>query len=253
MLSLTAILIAGQPRFTKDFTDLIHNLKGSTLYHWHICLWDKNPKPDKELDNRLELIHPLMREPTEQQIRKLFRKHLPGHHSIATVRIMPCEPPPYPQFTPYNCKTQSVWNQWWGWYCIKQQLAEWENKYGKYDCVIKARPDIGLIKPLDLTDCNLNEITTSNNGQHGYKGWAMNDLIGISNSDNMHTWLDVINHAEKYKNSGCVFHPETMLAWHLKKENKITVKEAGWSLSFRTPDSNDPLRSDWGTWIPECP
>ena len=231
-----AVIVSGQPRFTNDLINFIANLDGCTTVDWHILLWKNNPPPDHPAGRNY--IPDTLRYPTVEQIHKLFENKLPQHHSIKTVTIEDYLPPPMPNFKAQGCTPQNVWPMWWGWYRVSQQCQQWETLHGKYDRIIKARLDIGFPAPVDINNYDPTRIIVANNGQHGYNNYQMNDLIGISSSDNIHTWCRVINHAEQWVNKGCSFHPETVLCYHLRANN-LRIEVAPWTLNFRS------LGSDW--------
>jgi hypothetical protein len=118
----------------------------------------------------------------------------------------------------------------------------------KYDLIVRARPDLGLVAPLDLTQCHPDKVTAPNYNWHGH-GYTICDMMGIGSSDVMSKYASVSKNAsELIKHIS--FHPETLLAYNLHTYG-IPIHRAPWictnrSDSYKTTDNM--LRVPFGRW-----
>jgi hypothetical protein len=124
----------------------------------------------------------------------------------------------------------------------------------QYDIVIRARPDISLNSPINLTtlknslDQYPNRVLVARDGQHGY-GYNTNDVIAISLENNISIYTDLINHSIKYNNAGIMFHPETLLAYHMHCNGLVSTPDLDVSLrpdAVTLPDGT--VTVDFGRW-----
>jgi hypothetical protein len=110
-----------------------------------------------------------------------------------------------------------------GWNIVDRLRQE---HHDEYDLVIRARPDLYLPEPLNLTyiksiiDQHLKTVVISNGGQHGYQ-YTANDLIAISSPGNMAIYTDLVNHVKAYNDQQIVFHLPVPISY--KKINLVLV------------------------------
>jgi hypothetical protein len=92
----------------------------------------------------------------------------------------------------------------------------------KYDVVFRIRPDMLF---LDNKHSELQSIITAGiNDKHVYlpkfpwiiTKYTVVDFFAFGNSKTMDIYSEVINHIDSYYNKGLLFHPETLLGFHLK-------------------------------------
>jgi hypothetical protein len=120
--------------------------------------------------------------------------------------------------------------------------------------VIRARPDLCLPNPINLIniknvlDQDTSAVLVPNGAQHGY-GYGINDIMAITSPKNIEIYTDVVSHSIEYNRDGIVFHPETLLAYHLVK-NKLKIVpfiDVG-IRSNMIKLSDDQFTVDFGNW-----
>lgn len=95
---------------------------------------------------------------------------------------------------------------------LKQDYEELNNF--KYDIVIRYRADIFMNKPFNLLQ---EPIVIPNIGFYG----GYNDQLAYGQSNYMDKYCNLYNKIDEYYDQGMPIHPETMLKFHLDKENII--------------------------------
>ena len=241
-----AILISGQPRFNREFNDLLDNLDSNDQIDFFFYLWNSDPK-------EIHWIPPTW--PIDPQlIESKIRSNLPANSHIADIKILPQVP--YTVTRSYNLTPWSnPVNIWYTYYGIKQvnlMREQYEQVNGVYDLVIKARPDTGIDRSIDFSfikqylDENPNTVIVPNDRRYGMSGVSVNDLLGIGLSSTMSTYCRAVDFFDKYNDEGCKYHGETLLAWHLTKNN-IDIPETNFNCTFREHwyAHNTP---DYGPW-----
>lgn len=219
-----AVLISGSPRFYTGLDTFINNLSGFETADWFVDLWKNNPHPDKLGYENHVLVAPTWRQVDREWAVNKIKSNLPPNHQLANLSVYDNDLIEYPVITGpqvHHSNFLSIWKMHLGWKRVDTLRQTYENQYNiKYDLVIRARPDNRLKNILNLTTVKnlLNQspkrIFVSNGGQHGY-GYNTNDIIAISSPDNISIYTDLINHSIKYNNAGIMFHPETLLAYHM--------------------------------------
>lgn len=242
----TAVLISGQPRFTREFDEFLSNLKNYDQLDFFFYLWDSKPEDSK-------LIPPTWPS-TQEDIKSKILSNLPANSNIARLEIIP-----QPDYIPTRNYNSTPWtilpNMWRMFYGIKQvnQLREeWENKYGTYDLIIRARPDIGLESSLNLIevknylDQNINTVLVPNNHRNGV-GISINDMIGVGSSQSMSVYARVYDYLDHYHDADVPYHNETLLGHHLNV-NGIVYPGNNINALFRKY-SNENTEIDYGRWL----
>jgi len=242
-----AILISGQPRFNREFNDLLDNLNPNDQLDFFFHLWNSDP-------SEIHWIPPTWPK-TYDDIRDRISSNLPANANIVDLRVLPQID--YKVTRNYNLTHWSnPVNIWYTYYGIKQvnlMREEYEQLMGPYDLVIKARPDTGIDSPIDFNfikeylDANPNTVIMPNDRRYGMAGDAVNDLLGIGLPKTMSTYCSAIDYFDRYNDQGCPYHGETLLAWHLKA-NDIDVPETNFNCTFREHwyKHNIPDYGKWG-------
>lgn len=92
-----------------------------------------------------------------------------------------------------------------------------------YDCVVRSRTDLQLSSEIAFErflPMIRDFIVFPDNGH--WRG-GLNDQFAFSSSANMDAYSSVFDYINDHCNSGCVFHPETLLRFHLQKMGKPIV------------------------------
>jgi hypothetical protein len=239
-----ALLISGQPRFNREFNDLLNNLDSNDQVDAFFYLWNSNPK-------EIHWIPPTW--PTDPTaIKSKIKANLPANVNIAEIKILPQIK--YVVTKQYNLTPWSnPVNIWYTYYGIKMVNEMREHHADDYDLVIKGRPDTGIDRSIDFgfikqyLDDNPDTVIMPNDRRYGMAGIAVNDLLGIGLPATMSTYCRAVDYFDQYNDQGCPYHGETLLAWHLTKNN-IDIPETNFNCTFREHwyAHNKP---DYGPWI----
>lgn len=222
-----AVLISGSPRFNKDFDTFVNGISNSYQVDWFVHLWKQNPPPDKlGYENYILVADPWRTVNRDWAISRLSSA-LPGNHKLINLEIYDNSLINYPEITGpqmHHINFQSIWKMHLGWKCVDTLR---QTHHEKYDLVIRARPDLYLQRSLELDHIKniINQapetVLVPNGAQHGH-GYCINDIMAISSPENISIYTDLVSQSIEYNRKGIMFHPETILAYHLI-ENKLKI------------------------------
>jgi hypothetical protein len=116
---------------------------------------------------------------------------------------------------------------------LLRQQYEAENNF-KYDIVLRCRTDVFFFKSFED-----HELTMARAGfvliptEWDFKNISticVSDSFAMTNSKSMSKYANLYNKYEKYYNSGCQMHPETLFGKHILNEGltRIEIKGHGW-------------------------
>lgn len=237
-----AALIQGDPRFCSEFDLFLENLVGYDQIDWFFYLWEKSP-PTANLvgGSGHRVVAPSWQNITKEWAYNKIQSHLPDDHYIADIVLDDQERLVFKEITEnvaHETIQSNVWKMWFSQYKVNELKSRYEKANGFiYDMVIRTRPDIALLDPLDLeiVKCHLdnrpNMILMPANKHCGY-GIKVCDLLGIGSSQNMNVYCDLYNQALKHHSKGIIFHPETLLGVHLLKNN-LYFRYGTFEIDFR--------------------
>jgi len=245
-----AFLLTASPRFCNEFDKFINSLKNFSQVDYFCYLWNNNQPPDKPGYEDQILLSERWRYPDPMWAEEKIKTNLPSGHILKRLVFQDPERIPIPKVTPHGAVVWSVWRMHYSWHQADLLRQQEETVSGPYDLIIRGRPDIGIVGDIDLTGFkNTDSIWVPNHGWHGF-GHSICDIMALGTRDTMKTYCDVINHSLHYvRNGACPFHPETMLAYHLRA-NKIPVRPGNWGYTIR-PDLykvNDYQTVNFGRW-----
>ena len=239
-------MLSGQPRFNREFSDLLKNLKNYDQIDIFLYLWNSDPAESVFIPTTW---------PTDpDSIKSRIQANIPGHARVADLQVLPQiehQATGNYNLTPWSNPV----NIWYTYHGIKQvniMRESHETLYGKYDFVIKARPDAGLRDPIDCyrikeyLDGNPCSVIMPDDRRFGMQGNPVNDLIGIGLSSTMSTYCSAIDYFDQYNEQGTLYHGETLLSKHLTT-NGIQFPSLGVICTFREHwyAHNQP---DYGVW-----
>lgn len=221
-----AILLPGQPRFTKDFTNFLNNLQGYDSADWFCYITNNNRTDDVSRD--VSIPEEWMTfDPVEGKNR--LESYLPANNFIRAFEISNCEHINIP-----TIPRQSHFKGWYNIYRANQLRIE----YGQeYDMVIRARSDVGINELFNLQTIDpvqLNQsIVMPGNQWAGAGGYEACDQFAICSPDHMNIYADLANKVEGYLNENLFgYNPEALLGLHLSRNNVPTVK-GNYTISLR--------------------
>ena len=221
-----AILLPGQPRFNKDFTNFLNNLQGYDQADWFCYITNNNRTDDVSKDVNI---------PAEwitfdiEEAKDRLYSYLPANNHIRAFDISDCEQIPIP-----SIPRQSHYKGWYNIYRANQLRI---NSGIKYDMVIRARSDVGINEPFNLQTIDQtlldNTIIMPGNQWAGVGEFEACDQFAISSSANMNIYADLANKVDGYLNENLFgYNPEALLGLHLKRNNVLTVK-GDYTISLR--------------------
>jgi hypothetical protein len=112
----------------------------------------------------------------------------------------------------------------------------------KYDLVLRARPDLAIIKPIKFDDISKDTITILNSGLPTARNHAFNCDFAVGNSRTMDVYAGIFDNIEEYIAEGCRFYGESLVFWHLYK-NQFSTR----SISSGTNVSGNVIKNEWHT------
>lgn len=242
-----AVLISGQPRFTKEFDFFLDNASDYDQMDFFFYLWNTWPPTDQRI--------PKTWSNDEAIASEKISKNLPKNCNLKKLKIT--SPPNYIP-NPNLRLTQwsfpvDMWYQWYSLKMVNGLRVEHEKDYGNYDLVIRARPDVGIREPLSLNWVYQyvqkfpNHIITPGNRRVGMY-IPVNDWFGIGTGEAISVWCSLVDNVEKYHNTTDLpYTCETFLGYHLKV-NGIELPASDIYGIFREYcESQGPL-NDHGRW-----
>lgn len=267
-----AVLVPGLPRFCREFDLFIENLPSRVNYDWYFYLWQGTPQTDLERQSeraqgggdahtqRFNLVHPRFWSWTPEELEPYLAARLPAGHRVAALVQGDHRTVPMPDFGSNRAQEISIMNTVKNWTSLSRCWDLLRAQGQDYDLVIRARADIALNAPLDLSSITelikrrFNMVIISNNNQCGH-GVLINDWYAVTTLQNMATYANIADKCETYARQGIIFHPETMLAYHLQQHGLVwqpggvglRLRELGtWQGEPYQPGS--VYTSDWGRW-----
>lgn len=246
-----AVLIPGSPRFCSEFDKFISGLVNYSSVDYFCYLWSNNPLPDKPGGyDEYRLLTDQWRDPNPSWAQEKIKSNLPNGHHLRGLKFADSSNLVYPKVTPHGAVVWSVWRMHYSWHQVDLMRQEYEYYNQPYDLVIRARPDCGIVGKIDCEKYSQTEnIYVPNHGWHGL-GHSICDIMALGNSHNMKIYNSVVNNSLTYVENGWIpFHPETILAFHLKMNN-LNVRQGDWGYTIR-PDlyEKDGFKTvNFGLW-----
>lgn len=249
-----AVLISGEPRFSQEFTEFVDQLPKDCSIDWFFWLWSQSPAGSYA---NTVFVAPAWQSITEPWARSKIESNIAGdQHQIASVIVENKSNWPPPEI--HHKAGETDIGRCWGMYSslyqcdLLRQQREHDQGF-KYDLVIRTRPDLKLSQNLDLVkllqQVNDSSIVTPKDQIHGYLGHRINDMFAIGTSRSMQVYTDLANNIVKYCQQGLLFHPETMLSFHLKQQSiKNILGDFGVRLRVSGSDETGGYVSNFGCW-----
>jgi hypothetical protein len=251
-----ALLIPGEPRFCREFDQLLENLQGYDQIDWFVWLWQDS---QSEAYRGVDVVAPSWRHLDHSITWDRIQQRLPAQHQLINLTIAHKALYPAPEIHRTDGSTNIA--RVWGMYTSLQQCdltrrAHEQTLNKPYDLVIRTRPDLGLSQPLDLRHCqeylklNPATIMTPSNDIHGYRH-VTNDMMALGLSEAMTTYCNLAQHILEYHNTmDVIYHPETMLAFHMHQQGLANHNTDSYQVILRRFGAVEQgvYRSDYGRW-----
>lgn len=214
-----AIILSGQPRFSKETTDFISKLPKNCIFDWYVYLWKTN---QNYLDKGLDIIGSNWQQIDYVQAEKIIKNNLPENHNLLGFELGYPSDFQIPNVLHKAPETNvfTTWSMYASQYKCDLMRRNIEKNYNfEYDLVIRYRPDMSFDIELNLeyfrNQLNNKKIVTPNIYIWGYEGFQTNDMFAIGTSKVMKTYFNLIHYMFAYNSNKVLWHPETMLAYHL--------------------------------------
>lgn len=249
----TAVLIHGQPRFTRCTTELFAKFPGHEQVDWFMYLWEKTiPDP-----RGWQLVAPVWQDITQEFVSEQWTNRLPSNHVIQSCVVVPTDVVEVPEFTEVSVETLVVGSylQFWTLHQCDLLRRAHEQAHGEYDVVIKIRPDCRMAPDFSaeriytqVTSAAPLTIWTSKLNRWGHKG-QINDQFALGSSAAMIAYSDCVLHIQQYHDAGVRFHPETILAHHVAQQ-QLTDCSDEYTIELRpyARQHNDCMIDDFADW-----
>lgn len=250
-----AAIMAGEPRFCREFDLFLNNLTNYQSVDWYMFFWANSRAGGT---HGFDLVAPNWLNVDREWAMEKLKSVLPETHRIAGLVLADRTQVVTPNIT--NKAGETDVERMWGMYNSLHQVdllrRSAEQQLGDYDLVIRARPDVGLRGPIDLKELseivatNKRAIITPNTEVHGY-GHRMNDMIAFGSTHSMTAYCNAVQWIPEYHNRGLIFHPETMLAYHCRAQQLEVIEKDFGELVLRklgTQVPNGPYLSNFGHW-----
>jgi hypothetical protein len=226
-----AIQLSGQPRFTQDFNLFLENLIGYDFADWFIYL--SNQYHTHRIKDGVAISPSWEDFDADWAINKIS-SNLPKNNFIKRFEISDSHLQQWP--TVYNScviAPNQVFMMFYNIFKANQLRVDYQRTHNVfYDLIVRIRTDISIDVPLDVSQLIIkdDEIVMPDNNWYGAGPWdggivlLSNDQLAISKDISMDIYSNTVHSMKKYNDTGILFHPETMLAYHLIVNNIKTIK-----------------------------
>jgi hypothetical protein len=239
-----AILLPGQPRFTRDFRTFLCNLKGYDQADWFVYLTNNSTREEAKNKCHTIPIHPEWFNYDKCWAESRIIQNLPPNNFLKKFEISDVHAQKFPQVRTEKYSgitTDNIFYMFYNIYKANQLRVQYEQENNfKYDAVIRTRSDIGLPNEVNVNAYDLSSNVVIMPNERWYGTPPSNDQFGFGNSHVMSIYSDTINHLEEYEKQVTDFGPEALLAYHLNL-NKVSYVTGGFINNLR----NLPLDPDW--------
>jgi hypothetical protein len=229
-----AILLPGQPRFTRDFNTFVSNLTGYDQADWFFYITNNNVTNFKWCVT----MHPPWAVFDPVWALEKIKSWLPDNNTIRSFEISDdFQLPIIPVVNLFDVdKPDNVQKMFYNIYkadCLRQQFEETNNF--KYDLVIRTRADLGLATPLNLKDLNIqkNQIMMPHLECFWHGHPLCNDQFAIGNSHDMKIYSTLFTRIKEINDSGLRFHPESMVGHNLA-QNGVSYLPGSFKTTLRS-------------------
>lgn len=233
-----AVLLCGQPRFRKDFNDFLTNLKGFDAADY-FCYFT----PDNTAETEEKMPMEFWRQILDKTIsRNFLQSLLPANSTIQEFELsdsdyisLPSEPAGV---------TNPMYKAWYNLYQVNQLRIKFQQENNiQYDMIVRARPDVGLLDELDVSQLVGSEyliIPKNKIASH----WTPNsprmcDQFSLGGDRAMNVYCNMIQTTgtNPYTQNREMWNAESAHGYHMITNN-ISVASANFRISLRGDGNN---------------
>lgn len=215
-----ALIAAGQPRFTPDFIEFMHQLHGFNQGDFYFNFWT-TPEWAGSVEEGSEKIQKIL--PPQYRLAKLQIVDQPAYD-------LPPHKLQHPPAQPENIN-------WW----YKRRVGLWQSLQlafnlidQEYDAIVRFRPDGCLFEPLDISKVDLvnNDLIFPDYARNGFEDFKICDLFSIGTYEGMKFYCNMADHFRdlvpvadpKWELNGHgTWSPEHVFAVYMKMNNRQQV------------------------------
>ena len=231
-----AIVIAGEPRFSKQMDNFIDSLQGVDSVDWYFYLWRESYIKHE----RMQVPPNWVKIPSREWAMETIQSNLPAGHQVVDLAIGDQQS--------VVGEFDSDWVGYKQFYSLHQADVLRRNSGIEYDLVVRGRVDLDMVHTVNLPeiktyiDQDPTIIFIPSNNCHG--PYAINDQLAISRPENIALYTDLILHIKKYNSeNGIPVHQESQMGHHLTS-NGINIQR-----SIHVGELRDPNKTvGFGRW-----
>lgn len=245
-----AVLVQGSPRFCREFDHLLSALGSTHEFDWYFWMWNRNPAPDVY---GYTVVADAWRDYTADWARSKISGLLPAGHRVGRLELADQSALKFDTDIRNKAGETNVENVWKMWHSLKQAHELCLGSGRSYDLVMRVRPDVSMdFIDLDLIHSQLQAqpgVVISANNHYGYWGTRLNDWTAIGLPREMAGYCSIVDHVSQYHREGMIFHPESMLSYHLHRLQTPIIYGA-YNVGIRHLGKLDGghYTSDFGRW-----
>lgn len=227
-----AILVPGEPRFCKEFDVFLERLPPDAQIDWFFYLWKNSTYGGSR-----GLVSPNWVTIDRDWAFNKIKENLPAYHNIIRVEIGENWRDHF-QTSITTGNVDSIFPMYSSLYLADKMRQEHELSAGKYDLVIRTRPDVGMLQAVDFNaiksriESEPTLVLMPDGQRYGNNVPTVNDMFAIASSNNMTIYSNLVNRLNEYHNAGVQFHPETLLSHHLRT-NGLHFPPSGFDILLR--------------------
>jgi len=244
----TALLLSGQPRFTHDFTLQLEQLVSQEPIDIWCAFW-RPESIDLVSDYRTKQWIPPTWKYEVDYVWDWISRRLPEGATLKNLTFL--DPNEYPLGTLTHpevyCNSHAFWRQYQALKALGLLLT-----YKEYDLIIRSRPDMALLTPVDLNQCYQTLLAmpqaliipdTGRTGRDFQDQWA----VGLPTT--MNKYINCVDHFDRAQAAGALWNPEHIVSWVLKDQGIVWPRTGIESALRHSGHSrNDTFIPNWGVW-----
>lgn len=242
----SAILLSGNPRFCKDFNLQLNILQDYNI-DWFVTMWTRYHTDDTR-------ISPNWNGNTTKELLDWIQPHLPPKHTIQYIELLDHSRAPIPDKTykEFYANSTNLLQQFWILdYCDQQR----RNSGLQYDLIIRSRPDIAILNPLNLNYIHNyllkspNTLILPRNERRGAP-IPFCDQFAIALPDTMTLYTQTYKSFDNLYNKGVPYNPEYLMA-NACLELKLNWPMTDFDIGLRTHGYHVPghFHPDFDNWL----
>ncbi len=242
-----ALMLSGEPRFCREFDLLLNSIGSEHSVDWYCVFWSQS---QRGASWGYDLVSERWLNIDESWARGKISENLPHNHRLAGFQLVNPDSVTAPQVSWVSGETSidRMWRMFVTTKICNQMITD------NYDLVIRARPDIGLSRPMNWTALARRTadktLITPTGRVYGYSSYKINDMLAVARPQTMQVYSQCVDYIADYCGQGLIYHPETQLAHHCQAQGLNNIFWDFGHISFRELGlwRDKIYYSDFGRW-----